>query len=336
MSGIKVLRKLQLGGETTAGTAVAADFIWRGIATGLEDTRTKVRPDENVGITSMTTRQYTPMIDAELNMASTEATFEQLPHIFEASLDAATPAQDGAGTGYIYSYPFPTTARAITDIKTYTIEAGDNQQAEEMAYAFVSDFTLSGNAGEAWKVDASWKGREASTTTFTGALSVPAVEEILFSKTKLYVDAVSGTIGTTEVTCTLLSATLNITSGIQARHTASGELYFCVAEDIGLRGTLDLTFLHNATAVAQKALWRADTPALVRLEAEGSALGTPGTTYTYKTLQINAAGVWNTFSDSDGDDNGTNIATATLDLGYDTTAALLGSILMVNELTALP
>lgn len=336
MSGIKVLRKIQLGGETTAGTAVAADFIWRGIATGLEDTREKVRPEENVGITSMTTRQYTPSVGAQLSMAATEATFEQLPHILEAGIAEATATQDGAGSGYIYQYDFPTTARAVGDIKTYTIEAGDNQQAEEMAYAFVSDFTISMNAGEAWQIEATWRGREASTTTFTGALSIPAVEEILTQKTKLYIDAASGTIGTTEISCTLLSATLNITTGWIPRWTASGELYFCVAEDQGLRGTLELTFLHNATAVATKANWRADTPALVRLEAEGSDLSSAGTTYSVKTARIDVAGVWNTFEDADGDDEGTNTAVATLDLGYDTTAALLGSILIVNELTALP
>ena len=335
MSGIKVLRKIQLGGETTAGTAVAADFIWRGIATGLEDTREKVRPEENVGLTSMTTRQYTPKIAAQLSMAATEATFEQLPHILEAALMKATPVQDGAGSGYLYTYNLPTTARAVTDIKTYTIEGGDNQQAEEMAYAFVSEFEISMNAGEAWMVSATWQGREASTTTFTGALAIPSIEEILTQETKLYIDAVGGTIGTTEIACTLLSATLNITTGLIARFTASGELFFCVAEDVGMRGTLELTFLHNTTAVATKANWRADTPALVRLEADGSALGT-GATYTYKTAQINCAGIWNTFDDSDGDDEGTNTAVATLDLGYDETAALLGSILIVNELSALP
>jgi len=30
---------IQIGAETTAGTAVAADIVWRGPATGIEDTR---------------------------------------------------------------------------------------------------------------------------------------------------------------------------------------------------------------------------------------------------------------------------------------------------------
>jgi hypothetical protein len=334
--GVKVARKIQMGGEAAVGTPVAADFIWRGIAIGIEDTRTKVRPEENVGLTSMTTRQYTPQVGATLSMPSTEATFEQIPHIFEASLDKATPAQDGAGTGYIYSYPFPYAIPVIGDIRTYTIEAGDNVQAEEMAYAFVPKFELAGTVGEAWKISASWNGREATPITFTAALSVPSVEEILFAKTKLYIDAVGGTIGNTQVDCTLLNASLKVTSGWQVRHAASGEKYFCAAEFVGFRATLDLTFIHNSTAVSKKADWRADTPALVRLLAEGSALGTPGTAYTYKTLKVDAAGVWSTFNDADGDDNGATTAQATLDLGYDETAALLGDIVVVNELTALP
>ena len=39
MSGINVLRMVQLGAETTPGTAVAATTIWRGPAAGSDDLR---------------------------------------------------------------------------------------------------------------------------------------------------------------------------------------------------------------------------------------------------------------------------------------------------------
>ena len=43
-----------------------------------------------------------------------------------------TGTADGAGTGKIYTYTFPTTAKKV--IKTYTIEGGDDQEAERMEY----------------------------------------------------------------------------------------------------------------------------------------------------------------------------------------------------------
>ncbi len=49
MAGIKALRKIQLGREANAGTAVAATAIWRGMGT-IEDTREVVVAEEDVGI----------------------------------------------------------------------------------------------------------------------------------------------------------------------------------------------------------------------------------------------------------------------------------------------
>ena len=48
MAGVKALRKIQIGRESTAGTAVPATEIWRGEGAG-EDQRTVVFPVEDVG-----------------------------------------------------------------------------------------------------------------------------------------------------------------------------------------------------------------------------------------------------------------------------------------------
>ena len=49
MAGIRALRKLQYGKETTAGTAVAATAVWRGIGT-IQDNLETVFPAEDIGI----------------------------------------------------------------------------------------------------------------------------------------------------------------------------------------------------------------------------------------------------------------------------------------------
>ncbi len=57
--GVKALRKIQIGKETTAGTAVAATTIWRGMGT-IEDQREIRRIDEDVGVLQRTNRSATP------------------------------------------------------------------------------------------------------------------------------------------------------------------------------------------------------------------------------------------------------------------------------------
>lgn len=331
MAGVKALRKIQLGRESTAGTAVAATTIWRGMGT-IEDQRETVFVEEDIGYLSGVDRTMVPKLHAAISLASVPATFEQLPHILEMGVRTDAPAQDGAGTGYLYEYVFPTTA--ANTIKTYTIEGGDNQAAEEMEYCFVESFTLEGTAGEALMMSAEIKGRQVSTSAFTGAATLPTVEEILFSKGKLYIDDADGTIGTTQKTSTLLSATLNVTTGLVPVFTADGALYFTFVKGVMPEITLDITFEHDGTATAEKAAWRAETARLIRLQFEGAALGTAGD-YTYKTLTIDLAGKWESFSaleDSDGNDT----VTATFRARYNATAALFAQIDVVNELSALP
>src|SRR3990172_1851217 len=225
MAGVKLLRKLQLGREATAGTSRASNTHWRGVGgLGVVEEKGEIKfPDENVGIIGGTDRSYISKLAGAISFESVEATFEQFPHILEAGVKlVGTGVADGPGSGKIYAYPFPTTA--LNTIKTYTIEGGDNQQAEEMEYAFVDSFKLSGNPGEALMMDAQWIGRQVINTTFTGAISIPTVEEILFTKSKLYIDAVGGTLGTTLVSDTLLGFEFSVKTGIIPKLTANGQL----------------------------------------------------------------------------------------------------------------
>lgn len=335
--GIKMLSKIQLGQEGTPGTPVAATAIWRGIGV-IEDQRETIFPEENIGLLVASDRAYTPKLAASISMDAVEATFEQLPYIFEGGLKAiGTGAADGAGTGVIYDYTLPITSPvSISDtdtIKTFTIEAGDNVEAEEMEYAFVSEFTLSGEAGGSWQMASTWLGRQCTTSTFTGAIAIPAVEEVLFSKTKLYIDSSSNTFGTTVVANTLISAEMKVKTGWIPVFTGDGALYFSFAKNVGPTFDLSLTFEHNASAVAERANWRNSISRNVALIAQGSAFATAGTAYTYKTMQLNLAGRWEVF-EALGEKDGNSIVTAKLKGAYNATNAVMGNFIVVNALAA--
>lgn len=333
MPGIRALRKVLIGKESTGtpGTAVAATTALR--MTGvIEDLREVVFPTEDVGLLSGVDRAYVPKLLAGMSIEG-EATFEQLPYFLEAGIEHTSPTTDtGTGTGYIYTYTLPTTAQKSP--RTYTLEGGDDQEAEEMEYSFIKDFTLSGNAGEAWKVSSNWTGRQSSTCTFTPSTdaAIPTVEEILFSKTKLYIDTT--TMGSTLVSNTLLSAELKVATGFQEVFTAEGNLYFTFVKQVQPEVILTITFEHDGSATAEKALWRAGTARLIRLTALGSALSVAGA-HTYKTLQINLSGKWEKFEKLDEMD-GNDIIKGVFRARYNSTAVTFGSVVVVNELLSLP
>ena len=332
MPGVKALRKIQLGKETTMGTAVPATTIWRGLGV-LKDDREIVQPDEDIGLLVKGDRLYIPRLGATLAMDEIEATFEQLPYVLAASIEkTVTGVADGAGSGKIYQFDQATTV--ANAVQTFTIEMGDDQRVDEMEYAYVEKFTLSGAKGEALKVSADWRGRQATDTDFTGALSVPTVEEILFSKGKLYIDPT--TIGTTQKTATWLGFSLEAPGGWKAVYTADGNLYFTQIVYKGHKGepiTGEITLEHDSTAEAEITAARAGTLRLMRMLFTGSALATAGT-YTYKTLKIDMAIKYSEvpeLTDEDEDD----IVTLPFEVVYNSTAALGAQFLVVNQLASL-
>lgn len=333
-SGIKALRKIQLGRESTAGTAVAATTIWRGPALMPKDDQKKVMRDENIGFSSKTTSQYTPQLLASMAFPSTEASFQNIQHILEAGVKTVTPVQDGTGTDYINTYPLPSGDANTT--KTYTIEGGDNKVEEEMEYSFVVDFELSGKKNEAWKLASNWNGRQTTVSSFTGSLSVPTFSPMLFNKSKLYIDNVGGTLGNTQIANGWIAAKLKITTGLKAQFTGDGNLYFSFMDFIGAKATLELDFLHNSAVAAERVLYKSDTARQIRMLIEGKALGTPGTTYSKETFRADMAGMYTAFSGPDDEDEGSNVNKATFEVAYDATAALFCNLVLVNELSAVP
>lgn len=326
-----VLRKIQIGKETSPGTEVDATTVLR-MQGVLADTRTVEFVEEHVGYLSGLGRTHTPFLAGELEVEGV-ATFEQLPYILNAGVEGVTGSQDGTGSDYIYTYTFPTTSAKTPYY--YTIEAGNDVQEEQMLYCFIREFTISGSVDEALQVTATWEGRQVSTGTFTASVSVPTVEDILFNLGHLYIDDSGGTIGSTEKSNTLISAELNVTTGFVAQRAADGQKYFSYVYQTAPEITLNLTFIHNSSSVSEISKWRSETTRLIRLKWEGSDVGTAGTTYSKKTLIVDLAGKWETFEKLDEQD-GNDIVSGTFRPFYSATDALFGQIIVVNELETLP
>jgi len=298
--GITRLRRLQLGREAVAGTAVTPTVLWLGPAQMPEDDSPRVFAEQHIGTRAPTNRSYRPALKGVCIMPTTEATFEHLPHIFEGGIDAETPVQDASG-GYVRAYDL----FAENTPKAYTMLGGNNIDTRRLTYSFVEQFVLSGETdGAVMLQSANWRGRQVTTGTSFASLSAAAVEEILFNSGKLYID--STTIGSTQAEGVWLGFNLSVTTGWIPVGSGDGELYFHTIKNVGGDAELQITLEHTSVAAAEKAHCEGGTLRKIRLTFEGAAIS-GGSTYSAKTLIVDAEGLWlpdsfRTLQDQNGDD----------------------------------
>lgn len=333
-NGIKALRKIQLArnADSDSDDVIAATTIWRGGGT-LEDTRNLYFIQEDVGIMIGTDRTNTSLLGGALALDAIEGTYEQLPHLLEMSMGTATPVSDsGGGDGWIYTYTIP--VGTVPTLKPYTVEGGDNAGAEVMNFVHCNDWTLSGAGGQAWMMSGNLFGKNIVPQAFTGGVSLPVVNTMNFGKSKLYIDADSNDWGTTQISQTLLAASIQYTGNLVAKATADGALTWSFVQPTMPEMTVSMTFEHNANAIAQKVVWRAETARLVRIINEGTAFTNPGV-YTYRSAIFDLAGKWLKIGKI-GEQNGNDVVEGTFQVKYNDTKASAGTVKIVNALSALP
>ena len=324
--GIRALRKIQLGRETIPGTKVDANIIWRGTGS-IHDNMDLVFPTEDIGMLVPVGRSYIARYEAGLTLNDTEATFEQLPHLFEMGIESVTPVAGTSDYTYTYVMPYASTDLvSSTDLATYTVEGGDNAAAEEFGYGFARSISLTGSAGQALMMSAEIVGRQVEAGTFTPGIAIADVEEILFGMGKLYISDVKAFPATDLISNQLLGMSLSINTGWLPVYTADGALYFSFIKQTTPEVTLQITFEHDTTAIAEKAKWRAQTPRIINL----TFTGTDG-----KSLAIDIAGKWASF-DVLGEQDGNDIVSGTFIGSYNSTVGGMFQVAVTNLLATLP
>jgi hypothetical protein len=173
-------------------------------------------------------------------------------------------------------------------------------------------------------------------SSFTGALSIPTVETMLFNKGKIYIDSSTSSVaGVTQATTTLVGFKATITTGFYGVPSFDGRLDFAFVKQVAPSIKVDFTFEHEtAFSVAEKVKWRAQTARVIRLQVIGSTLASTGTSYTNYTLNFDMAGKWEKFGPltaNAGDDQ----IVGTFRASYESTPALFAQMLVVNESSAL-
>ncbi len=293
--------KMQLGRESTAGTAVAASTVWRGPFSMIEDARERTIVEEQIGAFVQAERSYDSLISARWSQPATPLTYEQVCHILEAGVKTVTPSGTGAVKTRVYNYPFSGTT--VNTIKTYTIETGSatvSADVYEMEMAFVEDFEFSGAFGEAWTMQSNWVGRQMTGTTFTSSLTAPTVNDCLFNQTLLYIDASGGTIGTTQKSGVLTAASIKVETGLMQVPVGDGHLYAVDYKWTQPEITFSITMeLEDGSIVAtERGIYRSNGTRLIRLKTSPSAS---------LQFQIDMAAKYDSISDYENSDGNTTV-----------------------------
>jgi hypothetical protein len=340
-------RSLRLRLESTPGTPATPRYQWRGLFGMPDDQREVVNVEELVGIFGGTDRSYIPKEYAELALGESELTFEEAPLLFAAAGfgSAGGSAQGASGSAVVFEFAIPVGTAPTT--QSFTIEAGDNVQAEQMTYCIVRELKISFPGGEAIKAEATWMARSVGSANAVGSFSnvgtlVSPVEVILSGRGSVYMNpAVSGaTFGATrgtpgnvlggEITFSdMWTAKYPVDAGALPFHTAvwvgctiEGELTYEV-QDVGTTGAMG--------TAGQRQAWRNQQAQLMRLNFPGGTIPI-GTTYSTKLLRIDLPIKYTKFDPLD-DQDGNAIVTAQFFSKYneDVPAAGRGTITVVRR-----
>jgi hypothetical protein len=294
--------KLQFGRETVAGTAVAATEIWRGVFSNIMDDRERVIVEENIGVLVTAERTYTSRFGATIATPATPLTFEQFPHILEAGVQTATPS--GVDPAFVRTYAFPVN-NSVNTIKTYTWESvnvivtGDYREAQ---YCYVEEFEISGQAGEAVEMSATWRGRAVNTGAATALTTLIPVEEVLMNKCKLYLDPSGDTLGTTQKTGVFMGFNMRVRTGVVPVPVGDGSLFFAAHQFVKPEITFSLTLvLENGANVVstERAAYEAEDVRLIRVEMTGSDAN--------HLINLDFAAKWDSIDDYENTDGNTTV-----------------------------
>jgi len=326
LPGRKELRNVRFRIETANGTLRAPRFIYRGNGEMIEDAREVKQVAMQVGIFRGTDETYIPKLMAHLDLAETEATFEQLPDLFLMSGfgtnggNVAGSAQGASGSTTVFTLIPPSTL--VFPTYSYTVEAGNGTASndgwsETMPYTLCEELTISGKGGEALKVKASLTGQYGTSInavgSFTNVGTLPSVEAIMAGAGTFWLSPVGSGFGSQQVTAgNILAFEIKYKTTWAYKYPVdSGLLTYATAvfTDQDITGKITLEAQSSGTygawgSAGQKEKWRAQTPQLLTATWRGAAI-TEGTTYSNKEFTIQHPIKWEKMpkiNDMDGND----------------------------------
>jgi len=330
---LSAFRRIQIGEESSPGTAVAATMAAVGVIGSFESGEVLHQPDEdrntlarNVADDLFVGKEAHLVWTGDVNMLDIAYALSM------AIRGNVTPSASGNENTWTFA-PALTTANTpdqANGIDTFTFEYGDNVQAYETEYCFATRLEISGAPNATCQFTCDITGRQRSETTFTAALSPAATQRFPFNLAKFYIDSSGAGLGGTQKTATLKGFTWTLETMFAPLYTADGNLYFSSVTEDKKRVSLALTYARNTTSEAERDKYDARTTTFIRIEMLGNTVIDSNVPY------LNLDGAYRYVAwPSIGEENGLSTVEVVAESVYDATWAKQFEVELMSSLTAL-
>lgn len=277
MAATQLFTTLQMGKESSYGTAVAATREWYPDGTGMLDVDNHMvlhggNRGTRANIVHATTTGDTALINFRSNPELGVA-YDELPFIF-GQLDGGN---SGSGAGADKTWTIAPSMTGANSQESYTIEVADDVQCYEVEGCKAPSFTLSASRdpGSLTQLEVNWQGRQPTKSTVTAVAANSAVKipgqlwEVRFAT------AQSGLSGASDEANLLVSWSAAFDTGQRARRYQDGTTYIGqFVESMPQKADISLVVESTSTAVSQfYDKWRAQTVDFMQLKAIGPAIG---------------------------------------------------------------
>lgn len=322
-----VAQGVQIAGETTPGTGVAANKLLKYIGFDLD-------PSINFNRFRAMGAKYasaiTPGQDFTSFGVSGQGSYSELVYLFCSNLANVTPSTvDTTGKSWV----FQPAIRSEDTVKTYTIENGGTVRSGKATYAIVTDVEVTFNRTDGVAISGSGFAQQfQDNISLTG--SPTAVEEVPILPTHLnvYADDTFANLGTTKLTRDF-NAVYRCTGRFgQVWPINSTLASFGAHVELEPTAQIELTAEYDTSGAQFFTQARAGATKYIRLEALSTVLAGSSTAF-YKVwidvaCKISAMGG---FDDADG----VRVVNWTLDAVDDTTAGFAQKVTVVNKTATL-
>lgn len=257
---VRALTQWQAATESNWGVPVAPTVRLMGIPksakmvpdnkTGIyDDVRNGFQGSGLVGLEQIGGKVDVPMM----------ATFEDLPYYLDNGLGQATPT----GTGpYVRTYQLP--VGSLTAPRIQTLLHGNSQTGGgvyTLTGGLITQIKFSVKIGGPAQMTASYIGKQIDTSQTIQVLSDRTVTTIMGQPWVVYLDAWGGTIGTTQLTATVIGFDLTVDLARQVVRSVDS-VTPDTWEQTGHKVALDLILRFNATTKTQVDAYVAQTAAI--------------------------------------------------------------------------
>lgn len=318
---------IQIGKESTPGTAVSASTSLNAISFGLsgwEPTMQRTRP-----MGQAVASQIVPIYEETPITIQGEGSYSEMVYLYAGLLAQAT-ASTTDTTGKAWT--FAPSARAESSIYTFTIEQGGAVRAEKAAFCHFTGAEVTYNRTTGVSISGSGRGQALSDNiTMTGSPTAIEERQILGSDIKVYIDSTTASLGTTQYTrdFQVVHRMNDIRGPVKPLNGAAS-----FSETVQTEPThqLELRLERDSQGMGLLTAARAGTAQYVRVDCVSTInAGAASVKYTHR---LDFAGKISAGYSKD-DEEGVDVANWVLDAYWDTNWGKFMNLLLINKVAAL-